>query len=298
MFEIFDDFCWSKNKKIITQDVHQIPGLKNLSHWSHPFAFDPSPTHYHSDILEIHCMVKGARYTMLKQDGQFNAYTITGNEAFCIFPYELHGNGEQPQQPSEFYAVQIDVSKEVKSILGLNQEHSHILRERLLSLEHRHLQLSATEIQLIRTGFNLFSSEQRDDIINGCPFLTAFLFNLYYMNPIREETLRQIDVHIQKAMNYVTAHLTDALPVQELAEVSGYSLSRFKSKFREEVGFTPAEYIILQKIELAKELLETTESNITELAYELGFSSSNYFSSVFKKITNSSPLSYRKAYRK
>lgn len=294
MLEIIDEYCWSKHKKIITQDVHQIPGLKNLTHWSHPFAFDPSPTHYHSDILEIHCMVKGERRTLLKQDSQFNSYTITGNEAFCIFPYELHGNGEQPQQPSEFYALQIDVSREAESILGLNQKYSHILRERLLSMEHRHLQLSSTEIQLIRTGFNLFSSEQKDDIINGCPFLTAFLFNLYYMSPIRKETLRQIDLHIQKAMNYVAANLTSALSVQDLAEISGYSISRFKSKFREEVGFTPADYITVQKMNLAKKLLETTEKNITDLAYELGFSSSNYFSSVFKKITSVSPLTYRR----
>lgn len=293
MYEIIDEYCWSKNKKIITQDVHQIPGLKNLTHWSHPFAFEPSPTHYHSDILEIHCMIKGARQTFLKKDGKLTSYTITGNEAFLIFPYEIHGNGNQPQQPSEFYALQIDVKKG-GSILGLNEEYSHILRERLLSMEHRHLQLSSTEIQLIRTGFQLFSRENREDIINGTQFLSCFLFNLQSMSPIKEETMRPIDPNIQAAMDYVTAHLTSSLSVQELAQIAGYSISRFKSKFREEVGFTPADYITLQKVDYAKKLLETTDKNITVLAYELGFSSSNYFSSVFKKITSISPLTYRR----
>lgn len=47
------------------------------------------------------------------------------------------------------------------------------------------------------------------------------------------------------------------------------------------VGITPAEYINLQKISYAKKMLSNGKSNITDLAYTLGFSSSNYFSSVF-----------------
>ena len=47
------------------------------------------------------------------------------------------------------------------------------------------------------------------------------------------------------------------------------------------VGITPAEYINLQKISYAKKMLSNGKSNITDLAYMLGFSSSNYFSSVF-----------------
>jgi len=79
--------------------------------------------------------------------------------------------------------------------------------------------------------------------------------------------------------------------------VSGYSISRFKTKFKREVGFAPAEYISIQKVEASKNLLESSEVSITELAYGLGFSSSNYFASVFKKIMGCTPREYRKQFK-
>ena len=66
------------------------------------------------------------------------------------------------------------------------------------------------------------------------------------------------------------------------------------NKFKEELGITPAEYITLQKMDRAQMLLKTTNSSITDIAYQLGFSSSNYFCSVFKKTLSYSPAAYRK----
>ena len=48
------------------------------------------------------------------------------------------------------------------------------------------------------------------------------------------------------------------------------------------------------KVEKAKELLAVTDEPVTDLAYRLGWSSSNYFCTVFKKYTGIPPLQYRK----
>ena len=71
MPEIFDDYCWQKHKQVITREKHHIPGLANFAHWRMNSSIPPSPTHYHSDIWEIHCMIKGKRISFLEQmDGQ------------------------------------------------------------------------------------------------------------------------------------------------------------------------------------------------------------------------------------
>ena len=293
MPEIFDDYCWQKHKQVITREKHHIPGLANFAHWRMNSSIPPSPTHYHSDIWEIHCMIKGKRISFLEQMNGRVSYTITGNEAFITFPYELHGNGNLPQMPCEFYAFQIDM-KERNNLLCLNKEYSNALCDYLLSIKHRHLQMSTTEIQLIRMAFNLFSSENIQDVRNGVLFLSCFLSNLCYMLPVEKGAIHPFNPNIQQSIDYIRENISRSLSLQELAEASGYSLSRFKTNFKEEVGITPNEYILLQKMEQAKHMLETSDIQITKLAYELGFSSSNYFSSVFKKLLNCNPMEYRK----
>lgn len=300
MFEIFDNSMWTKDIQLITYDAHKIPGLRNFCHQKNTSALEPTPLHYHSDIVEIHCILKGERISYVESEEGLTPHIIRGRETFLTFPYELHNNGDYSQKPCEFYGLQINV-KDRDHLLCLNKEYSNLLCEQLLSSSHRHLQISSTEIQLMRMAFNLFTSSDPADLKTSILFLSCFLFSLQYMNPTPSQQgagQAPIDRHIQKVLTYIEAHLTNPLPIQSLAEISGYSPSYFKSKFRNETGITPAEFITLQKVRYAQKLLETTERSITDIAYELGFSSSNYFSSVFKKITNISPLSYRKAYRK
>lgn len=295
MFEIFDDYTWTKEKQEIPQHVHGLRELGNITHFNTLSAMEPLPTHYHSDLIEIHCMIKGIRNTTVFEKGSSRSYSINGNETFFILPFELHNNGPQPQKPCEFYAFQINVH-DPDHILCLNPQYSRMLYDRLLTMKNRHLRLSSTELSLIRTAFNLLSSKDPDDMSSGLQFLTCFLFNLTYMEPIGKDSSPSVDERIQQALNYVTAHISMPLSVEELAQISGYSPSRFKFKFKKETGLTPSEYVTVQKIETAKKLLETSNVNITELAYNLGFSSSNYFSSVFKKIMGCTPREYRKQF--
>lgn len=296
MFEIFDDFCWTKNKKVITKDKHHVPGLGNFCYWNFTKSSVPSPMHYHSNIIEIHCMIKGKRYTQIEKDGKITTYICTGNQMFLTFPFELHSNGNQPQAPCEFYAFQIIV-KEPSNLLGLNKEYSYELYHQLMKLKNRHLSLGATHLNYLRSAFNFFSEMTPQSTMIGVQFLTCFLFNIKFLKPVLNQQTFYIDERIKKAVIYLNNNIQDSLRLIDLAQVSGYSLSRFKVKFKEEVGITPSEYITLQKLEYAKHQLIETDISITDLAYYLGFSSSNYFSSVFKKIMACTPKYYRKRYR-
>ena len=116
------------------------------------------------------------------------------------------------------------------------------------------------------------------------------------MTPVEHGTRNAEDENIKRAMLYIDQNLSETFSLEKLAEISGYSLSHFKTRFKEEIGIPPSEYITLQKIKYAKKMLETTDLSVTTLAYELGFSSSNYFSTVFKKILNITPQQYKKRF--
>ena len=166
--------------------------------------------------------------------------------------------------------------------------------------EDEYIQVSAnsSQISMLRTAFNLISYGTEGDSIAGVQYLTCVLASLNYLTavPAQEEINEQLNSDIGHALKYIEQNIENPITLQELAQASNYSLSRFKAKFKEELGITPAEYITLQKMDRAQMLLKTTDDSITDIAYQLGFSSSNYFCSVFKKTLSYSPAAYRKSF--
>lgn len=86
-------------------------------------------------------------------------------------------------------------------------------------------------------------------------------------------------------------------PVGLLFERLGVRRSRGYEIFHDTFGINPKEYLLRKKIIFAKEML-LEESDITSIAYNLGFSSSQSFATVFKKLTCSTPTEFRKKYSK
>ncbi len=82
-------------------------------------------------------------------------------------------------------------------------------------------------------------------------------------------------------------------PVEELFEALDLSRSRGYEIFHETFGLNPKEYLMRKKITFAKEMLKT-EMDITTIAFQLGFSSSQNFATVFKKLTCLTPSVFRK----
>ncbi len=88
---------------------------------------------------------------------------------------------------------------------------------------------------------------------------------------------------------FVNEHVNDPLPPDELARVAGLSTSWFKARFRREIGMPPGEYVLRQKVARAEKLLRTGRFTVTDVAFDLGFSSSQYFATTFRKYTNKRP---------
>jgi AraC-like DNA-binding protein len=97
---------------------------------------------------------------------------------------------------------------------------------------------------------------------------------------------------MQRILQYVDGHLGDPIQVPLLAQVARLSESRFKARFKREIGVPPAEFWLRKKIEKAIVLLKSR--NVTEVAFDLGFSSSQYFATVFKRYTLANPSQFHR----
>ena len=99
---------------------------------------------------------------------------------------------------------------------------------------------------------------------------------------------------IKEIKKYLSEHVCEQLSVRDICNNFGISQTALTTKFRKEVQQGIMEYFTDLKVEAAKEKIRAGEKRFTEIAEELGFSSVNYFSRVFKNRTHITPTEYSK----
>lgn len=100
---------------------------------------------------------------------------------------------------------------------------------------------------------------------------------------------------VSAAITYLREHLGETVRMSDLVRHVGFSRARMFDIFKAQTGLTPNHYLQRLRIERSQELLRKTEQSITEIAHVTGFSSGQYFSTVFIRYTGLSPSDFRKA---
>lgn len=106
------------------------------------------------------------------------------------------------------------------------------------------------------------------------------------------------DDPIKQAQEYIESNITEKILVDDLALKYAIGRRHFERRFKKATNNTPVEYMQRVKIEAAKKQLETSRKNVNEVMYNVGYSDTKSFRTVFKKITGLSPVDYRKKYNK
>ena len=97
--------------------------------------------------------------------------------------------------------------------------------------------------------------------------------------------------------DYVESHIDSAISLEKLASLVNLSQFHFCKSFKSATGTTPHKFVIKCRIKKAKDLLERTDKNITDIALAVGLSSHSHLSSSFRQIEGVSPSDYRKRTR-
>ncbi|MGV3558654.1 helix-turn-helix domain-containing protein [Larkinella arboricola] len=98
-----------------------------------------------------------------------------------------------------------------------------------------------------------------------------------------------------EVLEYIREHLTEKIGIDVLCRKACMSKSGFFRLFKEDFGLSPMEYIIRERINLAKRLLTNPASTVTEVCYQAGFNNLHYFSRLFKMLEGTTPTSYRQS---
>ena len=104
------------------------------------------------------------------------------------------------------------------------------------------------------------------------------------------------DETVLKAQEWIETNPTENFTVEYICNVLGVGRRTFERRFKKCTSNSIAEYVQRVKVEFVKKQLETGRKTINEIIYETGYNDVDAFRKVFKKITDLSPVDYRKKY--
>ncbi|WP_424493070.1 helix-turn-helix domain-containing protein [Salinimicrobium sp. GXAS 041] len=112
------------------------------------------------------------------------------------------------------------------------------------------------------------------------------------------QILRRFDVDkVERAANHINDNLQENYSVEELAKEVGTNVNKLQQGFRYMYDLTVNKYNQQVKLEKARDLLETSNHNISEIVNMIGFSNRSYFSKIFKEKYGVSPKYFLQSYK-
>jgi AraC-like DNA-binding protein len=136
-----------------------------------------------------------------------------------------------------------------------------------------------------------FSTETLEYVNLCLPRLLATFTHIPQYRVINEKFSKD---PVNQSINFMLENTNKKLTLKNISDALDISVSHYSRLFFEHTGHSPIEYFIQLKMQRACQLLDTTTLSIAEVALEMGFEDSFYFSRQFKKEMNMSPLQYRK----
>lgn len=277
-----EQYTETKERIVYTKEQHHIPGVGAFGHHLMTNAFPSLPWHYHENSFEFCILMKGS----ITFSTRTSSYKFSGGDVFLTYPNEIHGTNQSPITVGDLFWFQLDIS-DPEHFLFLTPAAASKMISWLLEIPHHVIQIDTPEIYpLLKNAFRLLQKGTDSQVV--ATYLEMFL-HLVILHSNNQSF--RLSPDIGRSLNYIIDHICDNLTLEELASIASLSCSQYKQKFKKQIGISPRHFINQQKIEHAKLLLQEGTS-VTDTAMQLGFTTSNYFSSVFKKYTLCTPAEY------
>ena len=250
-------------------------------------AVRPLVPHVHPDTYEICYLARGRQTYVVKG----RAYRLRGNDVYVTFPDEDHDTGGCPEEKSLLYYLLVSAHP-ARSFLGIGGAEGRALHEVLRGLPSRHFRGSPQ----MRAALDAVSAAFHDpaDPLRAARVRTHLLAFFLEMAACSRGAMPTAQTAMDQVCALIARRLGEPIRLEALAREAGLSVSRFKTVFRESVGMPPREYILRETVHEAERRLVASDRPVTEIALDLGFSSSQYFATVFRRFAGCTPAGFRR----
>lgn len=251
--------------------------------------------HVHDEGYEICYIVQGHVAWWVEHA----IFEVKRGDLFITHPGERHGGVDGVLHPCERYYLEIILPEDNIPLPGLSLDETRMLAHDLEAIRS-HCFPGSSEIK--EAFARLFAAHRTPSPYAGLAARTALHalllgvlrdYAAYTSTQTHPATKNKLSPPIREAIAWMEERLATPYGVEEVADFVNMSSSAFHKRFLREAGFTPAEYRSRRRFQKAKEMLRQESCSITEVAYALGFSTSQYFATAFKKSMGLSPRAYR-----
>lgn len=131
------------------------------------------------------------------------------------------------------------------------------------------------------------------DALADLSFKTLLLRIIQIQHLIALDAPKGLPLLFQETIDYIQCHLEQDLSMDLLAKKAKMNKPAFFKSFKLAFGLTPVQYINQKRMDKAVLLLQTTNLNINQIAYECGFNNVHYFCRIFKQMKQLTPTAFR-----
>ncbi len=281
----------TKERKVFALKNRGIPRVSQFGHYKYNSVRPGLKDHIHFKTLEICYFLKGKQFYAINEA----LYELRGNDILIIAPDTAHSTGMYPEDKGELYWLQISLEQKKGPLCHLPAEQSDVLLQSLIRNSHLAFK-GSLKLKSILKKLEL-ELQKPQSVLGELRTNQLLLQLLLNTHTIAENQGKAPPTDRVKLIDdFIQEHMERTIFVDELASLVDLSLTYFKEWFKKQKGIPPKEYINRLKIDRAKsELL--SKHTITQVAFDLGYGSSQYFSTSFKKYTGVTPRSYIAATR-
>ena len=201
------------------------------------------------------------------------------------------------ENPTQCIALAID-HKIITDTLGfLNEKYPKEGKNNLWKLDqenyffYNNIELAGTINKLIKECMG--TSITKDAIADIT--LQELIIRIIQTQTVKkfEDEIIDVTSPITSSINFIRENIRESINLKQLSEKACMSTTSFYRSFKRELGMSPIEFILNEKIKYAKKLLSNPKINIAEVSYATGFEDYNYFIRLFKKYEGVTPKQYQ-----
>lgn len=201
------------------------------------------------------------------------------------------------KNPTQCIALAIDHDQIKKTISYLNEffPKEGTANNWMLSYQDYHFQNSEEIASLINKVISICAGRSIGKDIFADLTLKELLVRIMQnqnLKSLSADTSNSNHSPLAYIIDYIKTNLNEKINAETLSSKACMSKATFYRLFKRELGMSPNDFILTEKINRAKQLLNDPAAKISAISYELGFNDANYFIRTFKKIAGITPGNY------
>jgi len=282
-------------RRILDLSTINMPHALSLGRLHYNHASKPLAEQCHKHWLVLVFVLSGKQRYLVNE----REISVHGGEMLRILPGQRYGTGAWPEQKCDLAWLILKLRPLPRGpALGMSGEGACSVLSHLSNSPLPQVHPAATDVPGLLDSVFQWWSRRDDDLGREIIRNRISALVLGAAAAASGETVSTTDPasrqRIDRVLQWIDGNNGGEINIPAMARIAGLAPTRFHAHFKQCTGHSPKDWLLRRKVEIAAERLRgNPELTVTRLAHELGFSSSQYFATVFRRYVGESPSTFR-----